>query len=219
MKRLLVAFLLAVLAGATATAQGYPDASGDHHRAVPGRRRDRRADALSRRAHAARARSADRDRERRGRRRDHRRRPRGARAGRRLHHPDRHLDHQSADRRPLSAAVRSARRPRADHHDRQRADDGRRQESAAAGKPQGADRPGSRPIRTRPRSAFPASAAPAISPGSPSRRRPAPRSSSCPIAATDRRCRTSSQARSICRWSPPRTSTRRSRPEPSRPMR
>ena len=37
-----------------------------------------------------------------------RRRPRGARAGRRLHRPDRHLDHQHADRRALSAAVRPA---------------------------------------------------------------------------------------------------------------
>ena len=57
----------------------------------------------------------------------------------------------------------------------------------------------------------PASAAPAISPGWRSRRRPARAFSSSRIAATVRRCRTWWRGRSICRSSRHRISTRRSR--------
>ena len=99
--------------------------------------------------------------------RHHRRRPRGARAGRRLHDADRHVDHQRDDRRALRAAVRPDDRSRADHPDRQRADDDRRQEGFSGERPQGDDRLAQGQSRTRPRSAFPASAAPATSPGSP----------------------------------------------------
>ena len=115
----------------------------------------------------------DHHRERHRRRRQHRGRPLGARAGRRLHDRDGHLDHQHAARRALSVAVRSHQRSGAGPADRQRAADDRRQEGPAGARTSRSWSPGSRPIPARPRSAFRRSAAPAISPGCRSSRRSA----------------------------------------------
>ena len=121
---------------------------------------------------------------------------------------DRHLDHAHADRRALRAAVRSVERSRADHPDRQRAAADRRQEEPAGERSQGADRLAQGQSRQGVGRHRRRRRAPAISPASRSRRRPARNSSSCRIAAMGRRCRIWWRARSICRSSRRRTSSR-----------
>ena len=141
MTRLLAALAIALLfGGAPASAQTYP--SKPITMIVPfaaGGATDVLARFLGERMRAILG-QTDHRRERHRRRRQHRRRACGARARRRLHPGDGHLDHQHAAGRALSVAVRSDQRSRADHADRERAAADRRQEESAGEQSQGADR-------------------------------------------------------------------------------
>ena len=167
-----------------------PVAPGYHGGAVPGGGARRRAGTHSRRAHARGAWPAGRDRERRRRGRHPGERARGARHARWPYHHPRQSRHACRQRRDLSAAIRSRQGLRADRD--------AAEQSPAAHCQQGHAREGfARPDRAAQgqsrqgdvrQCAGPA--ARRISPRSISRLRSACASSSCPIAARRRCCRT-----------------------------
>ena len=172
-------------------------ASRHDDRAVPRRRPDRHARAHPGRAHAGVARPNHHRRERDRRRIDHRRRPGRPGGGGRLHAGARQLDQLRRVRRALPHVVRFAQRFRAGLAAHVCAHVDRREKCTAGKGRQGADRlaqgqPGQGigcDRRCRQRGAC----VRALFPGQD--RKPA--SSSCPIAAAPRRCRTWSAGRSI----------------------
>ena len=171
-----------------ASAQTYPIAPHHHHRALPGRRPERHAHPRSGRTDESRARSVHHHRERHRRRRQHRCRPRRSLGAGRLHARHRPQPNPRHQRRIDEFALRRGEGFRAGVADRRHAAMADQPQDPAGQQPQGADRLaqgqqgdlGFGRCRRTDRSVGARF----------SRRRPARSSSSCPIAAARRCCRT-----------------------------